>query len=216
MNKIILMNGPQLCGKNIAVDYLKQFYNLVDRRCKDKLFELIPIIFNIPSERFWEIYNDRDLKEEPLPDFKVTYEAASALMKVTGEQYIMLDKSYEHCDLSIRQAMIYVSEVLCKPTFGQDYFGKTRADSILPNEISIDDSCGFPDEIEPTIAKLGQENVLLIRIKGRGSFKGDSRVYIPDGVVDNTIDIWNNGSVTEREYLNLVALQVKIFLEGKI
>ena len=212
MSKIILINGPIECGKSKAVEVLKAQYPLMERRCKDKLFELVPIIFNITPKRYWEIYNDRSLKEVPLPDFRVTYAAAVALRSVTGEDSIHLTTDHRYSYLSVREAMIYVSEVLCKPSFGQDYFGVARADSILEDEIAIDDSTGFAEELPPTIRKLGQENILLIRVRGRGSYTGDSRNFIPDGIVDNTVDIYNTG--TEEAYLSKVHHIVKGFLKS--
>ena len=91
---------------------------------------------------------------------------------------------------------------MCKPTFGNQYFGAARAKTIKPNELAIDDSCGFADEIKPTLDKLGKDNVLLIRVRGRGSFDGDSRSYIPDGVVPQTIDVTN--ATTIDRYLTAI------------
>lgn len=191
MSKIILLNGPAGCGKNVAVDHLKTLYPLVDRRCKDHLFTLTQQLFNISPEDFFKIYTNRNLKEIPLPEFEVSEEAANLLS-------IMLDKQVDQ-QLSIREAMIFVSENICKPSFGEDYFGQHRANSIRDDELAIDDSCGFEEEIAPTIEKLGEDNVLLVRIRGRGNFDGDSRNFIPDGCVSNTVDIYNNKS--EDQYL---------------
>ena len=213
MSKILLLNGPRACGKNVAVDYIKQHIEVVDRRCKDKLFLLVQELFSVSEGRFWEIYNNRELKESPLPDFQLK---PSSLLKLM--QTIELDRPVTlhpgakkpTFNISIREAMIYVSEVLCKPTFGDDYFGIARANSIQDGEFAIDDSCGFDDEIPPTLEKLGVENVLLIRIHGRGDFEGDSRDFIKDGVVPNTIDVYNEGG--EEKYLKDMLLEAELFI----
>jgi len=211
MSKLVLLNGPAMCGKNIVVDAVKKEYVVKDRRCKDKLFELTQDLFCVTPDRFWEIYNDRSLKEKALPDFKL-----NAVEWLRLHEYLRPDSAFYYTgspiEISIRYAMIYVSEIICKPAFGQDYFGVARAKDIGYCEFAIDDSCGFNDEIQPAIDKLGQDGILLIRIHGRGSFEGDSREYIRDGVVDNTVDVYNTGS--EEEYVNTTVETIVKFYRG--
>ena len=210
-SKIVLLNGPRLCGKNIVTAATTEHLHTVDRRCKDKLFTLVQELFCVSEERFWKIYNDRNLKEAPMPEFSIS---ASEWVKLWD--YLNPTSAFLHLglpmELSIREAMIYVSEVICKPAFGDHYFGVARANSIQNNEWAIDDSCGFDDEIKPTIDKLGQENVLLIRIKGRGDFNNDSRSFISDGIVDYTVDIYNNS--TEEAYMNSIMEVITNFYTG--
>lgn len=116
--------------------------------------------------------------------------------------------------LSIREAMIFVSEVMCKEKFGLDYFGVARANSVRHAEVIVDGSTGFVEELPPLIEKLGQENILLIRVHRNGcTYDGDSRNYIPDGVIHNTIDIDNNSSLGG--YFNQVEEAVQKFLGVK-
>lgn len=196
MSKILLLNGPRECGKSEAVRELKQHFPLIERRCKDKLFTLVMDLFCIKHDAFWDIYNTRSLKESPLPEFTVSRAAYDSLRSVLPN----LPPSHnEVMELTCRQAMIFVSEVVCKPTFGKEYFGIARAQSMGADELAIDDSCGFDDEVGAVIERLGPDNVLLVRIHGRGQFENDSRTYISDGLVPNTLDVYNTGS--EREYL---------------
>ena len=196
-SKMILFNGPAGCGKNVAIDYMKGYLKLVDSRCKDKLFKLTQDLFNVRESRFWEIYNDRSLKEKPLNDFILSHtELAKLQMYLYPEDALYIPKGY--FPISIRQAMIYVSELICKPAFGEDYFGKARAETLdTTGVVYVDDSCGFDNEIPPTTDKLGQESVLLLRIHGRGSFEGDSRNYISEGIVNNAVDIYNTNSIDD-------------------
>lgn len=196
-SKIILFNGVAGCGKDEAIKHLRSLdYPLVRREAKGKLHALVQEFFCVSPERYWEIYNNRELKETPLLEFTIVlndYEI-KVLERSFGEVYI--DSLQEHiphlavCWLSIRQAMIYISELIIKPRFGRDYFGVARAKAIQENEIAVDSSTGFEEELPPLIERLGQENILLIRVHREGTtFEGDSRGYIPDGVITNTVDV---------------------------
>lgn len=215
MARIIFLNGPMGCGKTEAVRYLRKHYDIVDRRCKDKLFKLTQEFFCVTESFFWRVYNDRALKELPMREFAVTVEAYNQLCKITGEKIRVPDYKTQvsMVSLSVREAMIYVSEFICKPVFGQDYFGKARADSIKQGELAIDDSAGFDEELPPTLEKLGQKNCLLIRVMGRGSFEGDSRHYISPNIVKNSINVWNDA--TEAEFQEELHYIIEGFLNGK-
>jgi hypothetical protein len=214
MSKIILMNGPIECGKNTAVDRIKELstHPIVDRRCKDHLFTLTQQLFCMTEEEFYSHYDDRETKETPKEEFAVSARAYNALAPIIGAHTIHHTLLDGEVNLSVREALIYTSEVICKPTFDSDYFGVARAKTIGSNERAIDDSCGFDDEIAPTIEKLGMDNVMLIRIHGRGTFDGDSRKFISDGVVTNTVDI-NNDS-TEESFLQQVGEVAMNFYKG--
>lgn len=229
MSKVILFNGPKLCGKDVAISHLKsKGLPLVVRECKDKLHNLTQEFFCIQPEKYWEIYNSRGLKEKPLPEFRVnTYPFDNYhLSEIVGYNIIPdtdspnwslrydqtpKDSGGHVVNLSIREAMIYVSEVICKPRFGEEYFGEARTKSIRDGELVVDGSCGFVDELKPLIKRVGQENVLLLRIHRDGyTFEGDSRSYIPNGIIDNTMDVFNNGS--EESYFNEVEKHVEEFI----
>ena len=203
MSKIILLNGPKACGKNVAVDRIKESINVVDRRCKDHLFTVTANLFKMTMDEFNVHYEDRETKETPKKVFAIGVLEFNKLAPIIKHEGFPPYGVHNRVSLSVREALIYVSEVVCKPAFGRQYFGVARADSISmvgSGEFAIDDSCGFDDEIGPTIERLGMENVMLIRIYGRGNFDGDSRDYISDGVVDNTIDVYNDR--TEEKFLN--------------
>ena len=217
-SKLILLNGPMECGKNVAVDYIKGYFSkqIVDRRCKDHLFELTAKFFRMEMSTFSSYYENREYKETPMEAFAVSAERYNQLMIVLGKPTInaqLLDRSVK---LSVREALILVSEVLTKPTFGKEYFGDARAMSMMlsEDEWAIDDSCGFADEIGPSMDALGQSNIMLIRIYGRGEFNAnDSRGYIPEGVVHNTVDVYNDG--TEQKFLGCILdLANEFYMKG--
>ena len=228
--KIILLNGIAGSGKDSAIHHLRSLgYPLVRREAKGKLHELTMAFFCIQPERYWEIYEDRVLKETPLEDFHVhlEYEEAYYLDEVLGYRIFPLEDSFskEHprlignlsgslCEvnLSAREAMIYISEIICKPRFGNNYFGVARAKAIQEDEIAVDSSTGFEEELPPLIERLGQGNILLIRVHREGAtFEGDSRSYVPDGVINNTVDVQSVYGYLD-EYLDTVEKIVNKFL----
>lgn len=210
--KLLLINGPIGCGKTEAVKYIAKHFNIVERRCKDKLFKLTQEFFCVSEERFFDIYNDRALKETPLDEFQVSAAAYNILADELGLKHVVFDAPV---NLSIRQAMIFVSECVCKPVFSDDYFGKARALSLNEGELAIDDSAGgWVEELIPSLARLGRENVMLIRVYGRGTFEGDSRKYLPSDAVDLTVDVYNTG--TEQEFLDNMLGAVAPFFRGEV
>ena len=215
--KLVLFNGPAECGKNSVIDALSYDMTLTHRRCKDHLFVLVRSLFCLSQNRFNQLYFDRVMKEKPVPEFRLSWYEFENLHKIIPEVKYELQRD-GYVFISIRSALIYTSEVICKPAFGQDYFGVARAKSLaIDLELSddwtwVDDSCGFDDEIIPSLELLGQENVMLLRIHGRGQFDAtDSRKYISDGVVNNTIDVYNDG--LENDYIALVTKIMVDFLK---
>lgn len=213
-NKMIFFNGPKGCGKNTLIDHIRD-PNWVDLSCKIPLYDLVESMFNVDNETFREIYTDRILKELPSSEFRVclSHRDLSDLVAIVGESSIDPDDtnrdfSFEMdtykvtLNLSVREAMIYVSEVIIKPRWREDYFGKARMVYVMIDEedvIYYDDSAasfnGDAVELNAAIEHFGQENCLLVRIYGRGSFEGDSRGYIPNGVVGNVMEITNDGDL---------------------
>lgn len=228
-SKMILLNGPRMSGKNSILNYIFSKYTnqgvdykdyWFDASCKDVLYKLVQDFFLISEERFWEIYNDRSLKEVPLPEFRITVGNGKThkLGNIMGididfddpvRDFVWDIGEYRECqyNLSIREAMIYISEIVMKPLLGQNYFGKARIHQIKSNHtynMYYDDSSscfnGDSSELNGLVEHFGEDNILLLRIKGRGSFDGDSRSYHPDGVIKHTVDIINDS--TEEAFLD--------------
>lgn len=242
--KILLLSGPAKCGKNsLLQEYLSQYeYSrdtaVYDASCKVHLYKLVQDFFLVSEERFWEIYNDRELKEKPMPEFRITLMPVDykALEKIVGSLTIAgcnlvysLNRPNEpvHINLSIRSAMIYVSEIVIKPRMGLNYFGRARMLEISKTVkefsrkygandcIFYDDSSasfnGRSDELVGLVDYFGEDNILLINIQGRGKFGvGDSRNYHADGTVKHTVDLWNTG--TEKEFLDKGCKIIQDFL----
>ena len=245
--KIILASGPKECGKNsLLQEYLSQYeYSrdtaVYDASCKVHLYKLVQDFFLVSKERFWEIYNDRELKEKPIPEFRITLMPADykALEKIVGSLTIAgcnlvysLNRPNDpvHINLSIRSAMIYVSEIIIKPRLGENFFGRARMEFIKNphpsvqysklcdiNYLFYDDSSasftGRSDELVGLEDYFGEDNILLINIRGRGKFGvGDSSDYHADGTVKHTVDLWNTG--TEKEFLDKGCKIIQDFIGG--
>jgi hypothetical protein len=111
-----------------------------------------------------------------------------------------------------RAAYIAVSELLCKPLFGKEFFGRLVVDMIRRNpEVPlwvITDS-GFEDEARPIMREVGADNCTLVRLHRDGcTFAGDSRGYI-DLDVPTKLDLNNNGTLDELRYLVRTAVLVR-------
>lgn len=218
-SKLIILNGGKGAGKSIAVKALKGVHpNLVERRTKDKLFEIAMSLFNVPEEEFWRIHEDRKLKEATNDYFVITARAYVDLCKLLDADIPaeLVEAPTElakfRMKISIRNALIYVSELICKPALGQDYLGVARAVAIQDGEWALDDSAqGDMAEITPAIDKLGVDNVLCIRVHGRGDFSGDSRRFLPDDSLKHMVDITNDGS--EQEFIDKIKLEVERWLQ---
>jgi hypothetical protein len=148
---IILFNGPPGTGKDAAADFFKEL-GFKHLSFKHVLFKETISFFGVDEDWFMEGYNDRSVKERP-------------------EELLE--------GMSRREAMIYVSEDITKPEFGDDVFGVFVANEIdLNKDYCISDG-GFIDELIPVINKVGSENLVLVQLTREGcDYSKDSRRYM--------------------------------------
>ena len=172
--KIILLNSPPDSGKDLAANCIKELTGAKHCEFKSTLFGVAKGVTGLSHEDFFTIYNDRDKKEQPQPEF---------------------------FGLSPREMMIWISEDVCKPKFGKLFFGKAAANQIDIEKGAVFSDSGFPDEVFPIADKYGAENIYVVRFNRHGSgFGNDSRDYLqpedcPEGV--NFIDLKNDGNTIE-------------------
>lgn len=212
--KLIIFSGKMGCGKDTAIDFLGRTIEYVRAECKESLHEATMALFGVPEDTYWEIYNDRQRKETPNSLFSIKPEKAKELEEYLGELTYKSELVDGMFPLTIREAMIFTSELVMKPMFGEDVFGKRRADKLRGNFVFVDGSFGFTDELHPAIDKIGQKNILGVRIYGRGDDKADSRIMLPDGLLENTVDIWNGEGVSLEQFEIAVRNAVYKFLFG--
>lgn len=174
--KIIVFNGPPDCGKDEALLYLKRQYGVYGFSFKSHLKKLTLELYQIP-EALWDSWYTRDGKELPREELN---------------------------GLSQRQALIQVSEMIVKPNFGKDYFGRAEAKKIItaqqdnPNLICACSDGGFNEEITPLIEYFTSSNINIVYIKRPNrSFTNDSRNWIdvPDIPKENYYLIENDSGL---------------------
>lgn len=154
MAKIIILNAPPHAGKDTIGNLVKDESPVPLRMLsfKQPMFEIA--LAMLGPKRYADFllaYNDRSQKEKP--------------------QAFLNGKSP-------RQFMIWISEDVIKPRFGNGYFGKRFAEIAEQSDIPV--ICtdgGFPDEVIELI-RAGHE-VKLCRLHRTGyTFENDSRDYI--------------------------------------
>lgn len=179
---IILFNGPPGAGKDAAADFFKDrgFKHL---SFKYQLFKETISFFGVDEKWFMDGYKNRLLKEEP-------------------EELLE--------GMSRREAMIYVSEEITKPAFGEDIFGKQVADEIdITRDYCISDG-GFIDELIPVINKVGSENFVLVQLTREGhDYSSDSRRYL-DGNLHKEFVISHHTPI-EKKYVLPHKFEVKMY-----
>lgn len=204
-SKFLLLNGTKGCGKDTLANHLVAMSRgyATTLETKEPLHNLVPILFNINKEIFLNACRSRELKELPLEGLYLNWDRFSMLGIVCDPEITAYREIMGGYCISPRLAMIYVSEVVVKPSMGYDWFGITRATRakamLNTNQLIIDPSCGFEEEVHPLIKAVGQDNIMLLRIHSDRegcTTEGDSRKYIPDGVIDKTEDIDNNGDIS--------------------
>ena len=166
-----IFNGPPGSGKDEACHFLKTNYGYTHLEFKDQLFKETFKFFGVSEGWFMEGYDDRSIKEMPVPQLRVNGNA-----------------------LSRRDAMIYVSEKFIKPKYGKDYFGVKTAENVNKTDNYCFSDGGFVEEIHPLINKLGHDKIRIVQLYRTGcSFSSDSRNYI-DGIL--TEEFGSNDSNT--------------------
>ena len=155
MKDIIILNGPPGCGKDTLCALLENHFKVGTfevMQVKQALFDAVYEHYNLSYEQvkeFHERYDNRATKEVP----------------------------WALTNLSVRDMMIHVSEDVYKVKYGQDYFGIKAAeqlDNSTAHVVAFSDG-GFPAEIKELCNK---GEVFVFRLRGRGSFDGDSRRFV--------------------------------------
>ena len=157
---VVIFNGPPGCGKDAACLLYKNM-GYTHLSFKEELFKETFKFFGVSKEWFMKGYENRDIKEKPVPQ-----------LKVSGKSF------------SRRDAMIYVSEKFIKPKYGKDYFGKQLANQMTSEGLFCVSDGGFQEELSPIINKFGAESITIIQLTREGcDFSSDSRRYFNGNLV---------------------------------
>ena len=160
--KLIILNAPKGCGKDVAATHLCDLFNYNHVEFKSPVKDLVKSFYNLDEDKHTYFY-ERGNKEKP---------------------------QLELGGLSIRECYIHVSEIVIKPVFGRDVFGTLLAKSL--SGVSVSSDGGFLEEIEAVAKEIGKENILIVQIHSEGKdFSGDSRQYLDVQGVTTTV-VHNN------------------------
>lgn len=163
---VIILNGPPSCGKDSAANILCKLSptNFVKIKVADPLKNAVHGLFGLDNiaPDFYDA-----VKDKPHPDFAYNIP---------------------------RQCYIDMAEYFTKPRYGHKHFGEIWVRRFIKTTIyngllfGVISDCGFPEELQPIINCVGQEQALLIRIHGRGTYDNDSRNYVY-GVCEHELDV---------------------------
>ncbi len=163
---IVILNGPPNVGKDTLADNLVKTTKDIWQKCsfKEKLYYDVANYYSVDVSWFKTIATNRVTKE----------------IKFTELGYI-----------SPREAMIYVSEEIIKPTYGKDHYGQYLAEII--NNIAIEVNIviadgGFEEELIPMFDEFDSEVIIVQMFEDNCNFDNDSRDYI-EGWPDKTYRI---------------------------
>lgn len=156
---LIVLNGPPGVGKDTIGEKLAQYLSCPMLSFKEPMWEIARAFLGESKfKAFVELYNNRETKELP--------------QEYLGHR-------------SPREFFIWISENICKPSFGQEYFGERMLEIYgnqamqLHHQSSVVTDGGFPRELFPFV-KEGHQ-VVIVRLHRKDyTFAGDSRSYLQE------------------------------------
>lgn len=174
--RIVVFNAPIMSGKDYVVDWLiGKLPSARKMEFKTELIRMTCLIYGV-TEAWWTSNYTRETKDLP---------------------------RHQLNGLSMRQALIHVSEIVIKPNFGSGYFGEASRvliDNDNESQYFLYADGGFLDEI----GWVGEDYTpLLVRIHREGYEYDptvDSRGYVTDEMLTNGyLDNWTSADIDNRE-----------------
>ena len=158
MNKtVIVLNSPPNSGKDTIADLMVSTLGANKLEFKESLYKEAALYFDTSVNYMRHVATSRKYKD--------TY--ASKLS--SHQQSLALG-------LTPREALIYVSEEVIKPSRGFDFFGEATALRIKKGLNVISDGGGWWEELIPVAEEA--DRVIICRLYRAGyDFEGDSRQY---------------------------------------
>ena len=154
MAKIIILNGPAGVGKDTIGSELEAYYDCNMVSFKRPMFGIAASLLGGESfDKFIAAYDDRNQKEQP--------------------QSFLGGKT-------CREFMIWISESVVKPLFGNRHFGKLLSELLKrcdDGSVFVCTDGGFPDEVIQLVEDGHDVTVVRLFMEGK-TFAGDSRNYI--------------------------------------
>ena len=186
------------CGKDTLGGLLQTRLGGTMQQFKEQLYVATAEHFKLPLNSFVKVATDRVLKEVESPYLNLPPEEYIKLKEYLGKDFSIDLRRYEAQSITPREAMIYLSELVVKPTLGEAYFGIKAAENMCEGNNWVTDS-GFKQEAVIQVNEFGAENVFLVKIHREGcSFEGDSRSYISlDEYGVATLELDNNHTLED-------------------
>ena len=195
MNKTIILNAPPAAGKDTIADALCEATGANHAEMKVHLYTVASVLFNIDLVRFKAMCKDRDRKEKQSHLFLLPIDKYNQLCRITNKNPVRGVSPKSLHAISPREALIYTSELVVKPAFGRDYFGKIANDNIQVCGAVFSDG-GFDEEINPILG--GQADVFIIKFERDGcNWDGDSRGWLSKRNGLPELITTNNGTVED-------------------
>ena len=169
---VVILNGPPNSGKDTIAAAMVEAdpeWRRV-RRFKEELYRVAAMLYCVPYEDVVEICNDRELK----------------------------DAYHDAFGCTPREALIYVSESVVKPHFGDEWFGRKAALSLESGCTHFFSDGGFMAEMNPLLAAVGENNFLLVTLVRPGcDFSNDSRDYLDPSKFRRSCTLINDGDIED-------------------
>ena len=187
-NRIVLLNAPKGAGKDTIGAALAELTGCSLRSFKSALYDCAYPFTDCPNyDTFISLCIGRESKER--------------------------GSSYFH-GMSPRDFLIYISESITKPHFGDQFFGEKSAKSItntaFESGVVFTDS-GFEEEVHPLVKEFGENNLCVVQFVGQGSedFSGDSRDFISVKGVMTIRMKEKNENMTPKEFAKLILKEIQ-------
>ncbi len=155
--KFLFLNAPPRAGKDLTASTLAEISSRFHPvKFAEPLYNSIPVMFGIPMDHWDYLYQNH--KEDPRQELR---------------------------GMTPRKAMIWLSEDVMKPKFGNDVFGHSLMNKVrglmrtVPSDtIFVASDSGFLSEAVPVLYHFGTDNCMKLNINRPGcTYDGDSRSY---------------------------------------
>lgn len=197
----ILFNGAPNSGKDASASIMQGLFGVGRIKAfKDALYEKTAEHYGVDLDTFIKLATNRATKEKKS---KLLSKNNNVSLFARVLTFIM---SFFTANLFMtpREALIYVSEHIIKPNFGNDFFGIKLLEAILKSSSKyffVPDS-GFKSEVLPLLD--AGVRVIVIRLHRNGcTFAGDSRSFLDDTFLEENgitfYDVDNNGTLEDLE-----------------
>ena len=151
-SKVVILNAPPECGKDTIADLIVKHLHATKHEFKHTLYKAFADYYALYLQDAIHICTDRRYKDNLTSKFSIDY------------------------GITPREGLIFVSEKVFKPRYGNDYFGVKAAGLLTEGVNAFSDGGGWWDELVPVADKA--EQTIICRLHRTGfSFDGDSRDY---------------------------------------